>query len=251
MDEDNSTDVAFEETDLSGINDINFDEDSSEEQSETTDSKQSEEPAESEEVETDESEEDSTEESEQTEETETTEEPAEQSDEDKRKAFNREMAEKRIQEKQQRELSIKEQQDKYLEEAEDNRDLALRQLQIDAYTNKVEGNTNKLTNGYERAVKDFDILRSSDPAIKEALDEAIDAFESMHVKLDAYGNPTEVSGDLYQYLQGKAESLSKLTGLGARQQIENKGREKSKTLTPPSRSPKKSSDTLMETLLAD
>ena len=253
MEDEQSTDVVVQETDLSGINDINFDEDS-EEQSETTTDEQSTEKAEETESEEqsndEETDADDTETTEDAEETQETEE-VEQSDEEKRKAFNREQAEKRIQAKQQRELSIKEQQDNYLAEAEDNRDLALRQLQIDAYTNKVDANTNKLSNGYERAIKDFDVLSSDDPAVKARIDRAIDAFQAMHVKLDGYGNPVDVSGDLYQYLQEEAESISSLTGIGARQQVENKGREKSKTMQTPNRSPKQSKDPLMDSLLSD
>ena len=162
----------------------------------------------------------------------------EQSDEDKQKALNKEFAEKRIQEKKQREEFQKQQQQEYVEDAEDDQDLALRQLQVDAYNNKVEGNSNKLTNGYEKALKDFDVLRDSSPEIQAELDQALDAFQAMHVTIDQYGNPTDVRADLYQYLQSKAESIAKLTGIGARQQVKSKAKEKSKTFTPPNRTPK-------------
>lgn len=162
----------------------------------------------------------------------------EPSDEEKQKAFNKEMAERRIRDKQQREASIKDQQDEYLNSAEDTRDLAVRQLQIDAYNNRVESNTNKLTNSYERAIKDFDVLRDPTPEIQAEIDAALDAFQAMHVKLDPYGNPIELQGDLYTYLQSKADSIKQLTGIGARQQQTNKVKEKSKTMTMPSRAPK-------------
>lgn len=161
------------------------------------------------------------------------------SEEDKRKAFNKEMAERRIQEKQQRELTLKQQQEEYLTTAEDNRDLALRQLQIDAYNNKIDSNTNKLTNGYERALKDFEVLGDQTPEIKAEIDQAIDAFQAMHVTLDAYGNPIEVREDIYQYLQSKAESIAQLTRIGERKQSMSKSKEKSKTLTMPTRAPQK------------
>jgi len=168
------------------------------------------------------------------------EEKSEPSDAEKQKAFNKEMAEKRIQAKQEREQAIREQQDKYLDGIDQSDPLAVAtaQNQIELYNIKIEGNTNKLTNGYERAVKDFEILNSDDPVIKQAVDEAIDAFQAMHVKLDMYGNPLQITGDLYQYLQTKADSIEKLTGLGVRKQKSDKGRERSKTLTPPVRSPK-------------
>jgi DNA repair exonuclease SbcCD ATPase subunit len=161
-----------------------------------------------------------------------------ESEEDKQKSFNREMAERRIQEKQQREQSLKASQQEYLVEAENDQELAVRQLQIDAYDNKVEANSNKLTNAYERALKDFDILADNTPEIKAEVDAALDAFQAMYVTVDAYGNPSDVRGDLYQHLQSKAESIKKLTGIGARKQVEDKSKEKSKAFTPPSKAPK-------------
>lgn len=190
------------------------------------------------EVDLDESEDETTDTVETETEDETEVEQAEVSDEDTQKAFNKEMAEKRIHEKQQRELTVKEQQDEYLATAEDNRDLAVKQLQIDAYNNKVEGNTNKLTNGYERALKDFDILADQSPEIKAEVDQAIDAFQAMHVTIDAYGNPTDVRGDLYSFLQNKAESIRRLTDRGVRKQADSKAKESSRVITPPSRAPK-------------
>lgn len=169
------------------------------------------------------------------------EEPEEElSPEEQQKQFNREQAEKRLQEKAEREAKIKEQQQEYLAEADpdDPRDAAVRQLQIDAYNNKIEGNTNKLSNAYDKALKDFDILRDPSPEIQAELGAALDAFEAMNVTIDAYGNPIEVKGDLYKFLQIKADSIKNLTSIGARKQNKSKGKEKSKTLTPPSRAPK-------------
>lgn len=160
------------------------------------------------------------------------------SDEDKQKQHNREMAEKRIQEKQAREQAQLEQQQEYVAEAEDERDTALRQLQVDAYNNKVERISNALTNGYEKAVKDFDILSSDLPAVKREVDAAIDAFQAQYVTVDAYGNPTEIRGDLYTYLQSKADSIAELTGLKVANQKASKDKEKSKVLTTPSKAPR-------------
>jgi len=202
-----------------------------------TDSESEDEEAEAEETESEETEE----ESEDEEDTEQKEEPTEElSDEEQRKAFNREMAERRIQAKAEREAAIKEQQQAYVAEADpdDPRDVAVRQLQVDAYNTKVEGNTNKLTNGYERAIKDFDIFTSPTPEIQRALDDAIDEFQARYVEIDAYGNPGEVRGDLYSFLQTKADSIKQLTSIGAREQGKSKSKEKSKTFTPPTRAPK-------------
>lgn len=163
----------------------------------------------------------------------------EESEADKQKAFNRDMAERRIQEKAQREAKIREDQQAYIEEAiEDPIQEVVRQTQVDMYNLKVENNTSKLTNSYEKALKDFDILSSDDPVVKAEVDAAIDFFQAKHVVLDTYGNPKDVSGDLYDFLKTKADSISKLTGIKVKNQEVSKGKEKSKTFTPPSRAPK-------------
>lgn len=167
------------------------------------------------------------------------EEESKESEEDKQKAYNREMAERRIQEKAQREAKIREDQQAYIEEAvEDPIQEVVRQTQVDMYNLKVENNTSKLTNSYEKALKDFDILSSDDPVVKAEVDAAIDFFQAKHVVLDAYGNPRDISGDLYEFLKTKADSISKLTGIKVKNQEVSKGKEKSKTFTPPSRAPK-------------
>lgn len=171
------------------------------------------------------------------EDSEETDEP-ELSDEEKRKLFNQEMAARRVEEKRLREQNIQERQQEYVAQAEDDRDLAVRQLQIDAYNNKVEANTNKLTNGYERAIKDFSILGSDDPAIKAEVDAAIDAFQAQYVSVDDFGNASEIRGDLYQHLQSKADSISRLVGIHETNKAASKAKEKSKVFTPPSKAPK-------------
>lgn len=169
--------------------------------------------------------------------TEVEETPPKQSDEE-RKAYNKMMAEKRIQEKAARDAEIAAKQQEYVTEAESDDQAALRQLQVDAYNTRTEGLTNKLTNGYEKALKDFPILSDQTLEIQAEVADAIDAFQAKYVKIDSFGNPAEVKGDLYQYLQNKAESIERLTAIGARKQVDSKVKEKSKTFTPPSRVPK-------------
>lgn len=191
-----------------------------------------------------ESEEESQDESE---ETEDKTEEVELSPEEQQKAHNKEMAEKRIAEKRQRDELIRQQQQTYIEETEDPLEAATRQNQVELYNIKVENLTNKLTNSYERAIKDFEILNDQTPEVKEMVSEAIDTFQALYVPIDAYGNPKEIKADFYQYLQNKASSIEKLTQIGARKQVDNKAAEKSKTITPPSRTPKpKKSDPDLE-----
>lgn len=156
------------------------------------------------------------------------------SEEDKtataREAFAKREAQRQVE-------KTKAQQD-YLEGAEDDKDLALRQLQIDAYNNRIEGNNNKLQNGIDRAVAAIDLFREGSPEVKQELTNSLDDFERMFVKRDQNGDPVEVTGDVYQYLQSKADSIRRLTGIGARQQETNKAKQKARTLTPPAKTPK-------------
>ena len=173
------------------------------------------------------------------------------SDEEKTKAFNREQAEKRLQEKQAKELSRKKDQDDYIATADpdDPKDLAVRQLQVDAYTNKVTANQNTLTSAYQRALKDFDILNNPDPAIQAKVNRALDLFQAASVTVDKYGEPVDVRGDLYSHLQTEADSIAELMSIGARKQTTSKEKEKSKTLTPPNRAPKEAKKTAIAQMM--
>jgi hypothetical protein len=154
------------------------------------------------------------------------------------KKHNAEMAAKRIAEKQAREAAKLEQQQKYLEEAEDNRDLALRQLQVDAYNNRVERVSNNLTNGIEKAVATIDLFQTGSPEVKEALANSLEKFERMYVTYDSNGDPTDVKGDVYEYLQTEADSIQKILNTGARNQVKAKEKAKARTETLPTRAPK-------------
>lgn len=126
----------------------------------------------------------------------------------------------------------------YVAGAEDDRDLALRQLQIDAYNNKIESNSNKLQNSLDKAVAGIDLFTKGTDIEKAELADSLDDFEALYVKRDQNGDPIEVKADVYEYLQKKAESIRRLTGVGARQQEQDKSNTKSRTIAPPNAKPK-------------
>lgn len=166
------------------------------------------------------------------------------SDEDTRRR-NDEFAKQRIAEREaraQREALLaqtkQEQQESYLQEAEDARDLALRQLQIDAYNNRVETNASKLEIGIDRAVADIDIFRTGSDVEKEALARSLEDFERMYVRRDSNGDAVEVNGDVYQYLKAKSDEIRLLTGVGARTENKAKAKTKARTDVVPTRAPK-------------
>lgn len=235
MEDDKSTETSTNEealdteSDLSE-SDINFDdaEDTSEEDEteESSESEEDESANESTDEDQEESEEDADEETK-------GEDPEAQRRDAARKAFEQREAARLAKEKSKREA-----QDKYLQDAEDNHDLALRQLQIDAYNNRVQNNTNKLQNDLDKAAAHIDLLKTGSPEVKEALLEAVDEFEAMYVVKDGNGDPVEVKGDLFAHLQKKADSIRRLTGVGERKAKQDKGKTKSRTLSAPSRAPK-------------
>lgn len=161
-----------------------------------------------------------------------------QSEEDT-KARNREMAQRRLAAKAEREAQLKAAQQEFIADAEDDRDAALRQLQVDAYESRVARNESKVSSEYERAIRDFPILSNNDPVIQEVVNKAIDSFQAMHVRIDDFGNAVEVRGNLYDFLQDQAASIERLTGLGAKTQEKSKAKEKSKAAIVPGRAPKK------------
>lgn len=133
-----------------------------------------------------------------------------------------------------------EEQQKYLDDADDDKDLALRQLQLNAYNQKVDSNRDKLQSGIRRAAADNPILTKGTSEQKEELARRLDDFERMYVVKDSNDDPIEIQGDVYEYLNQEAEAILRLAKAGAREGKRAKSNTKARTLTPPSRKPKES-----------
>lgn len=156
------------------------------------------------------------------------------------KELARQAYEARQQARQEREAQMSKMAEEHLQAAEDEKDLALRQLQIDAYTNKVNSNTDRLTNQYEKALNSIQAFQNPTPEVKEFLDSAVDEFEARFVQIDELGNPVNVNGDLYAFLQTKAGLVEKLTQLGARKEKVSSAKEKANVTPTPSAPAKES-----------
>jgi len=238
--DDTTDDTSLEEMDFSFEDLAN---ESDEEQS--TEEAEADEP-EDEETQEEDPEEESTEESE--EETEaqadddteedTTEEAKEIKSADEQKRLNNEAAQRRIAERAKKEELRKEAEQQYLEQAEDDKDLALRQLQLDAYNNKIERNSDKLKTGIDRALADIDLFRDGSPEVKEYLISKVDEFEKLYVAYSSTGDPVEVKADVYEYLQKEADTIRRLVDVGARKNAVDKQKVKAKTIPRPSKTPK-------------
>ncbi len=155
-------------------------------------------------------------------------------------AFKRREAERKLREE--RESREKENLDRYLAEAEDDEaELAKRQLEVERFNTMKERialNQDRLDVGIQKASIEIQKIANGDPVVLEAFAEALDDFEATRIVKDKYGNPVEVKDDVYQYLLKKADSIKKLTGIGAREQTKQKANEKMRTVTRPTRTPK-------------
>lgn len=164
---------------------------------------------------------------------------------DDRKKYNDEMAKRRIAEKQLRQERDGRRQDninRYLKEAEDNEvEYQKRLIEVEALNvqqERIQLNSDRLETELQRAVNDIDLFRNADPDIKEELYAAVDDFEANNVVKDEYGNPVKINGNVYEYLQKKADSIRRIEGVGARRASKAKTETKSRTVTPPSKTPK-------------
>lgn len=174
--------------------------------------------------------------------------------EEAEKRWKQEMYQRRKAEKQLREeRKAVEQQNlqRYLQEAEDDEvEYNKRQLEVSAYQLRQEQSAltqEKLAVGIDKAVAGIELFRTGTPEMKEELAKSLDDFERMFVEKDDKGNFVKVNADVYQYLQDKADSLSRIAGIGARQQVKQKANEKSRTVTKPVRTPKPTkSDPLLD-----
>lgn len=176
----------------------------------------------------------------------------EQQEQPDAKELARQAYQQRQKEREERQARVEQAQQEHLEQAQDEQDLALRQLQIDAYTNKVENNANRLQNGYDKAVNELEIFRDPTPEVKAVLDDALDEFESRFVQFDNLGNPVQVGGDIYQFLSNKADRISKLVQVGARNEKAGVAKQNSAVTPPPTTSPKKpKADPILDILSAD
>jgi len=172
---------------------------------------------------------------------------------EEQKRYNDEMARRRIAEKQLREeREQREERDlrTYLEAAkDDDTELSKRQIEVQAYQlqkQQAQFNEQRLQTDLERAVSDIG-LKDKPVEVQEELINSVEDFERMYVKRDKRGNVVGVESDVYQYLKNKADSIERLTGIGARQQQKNKANEKSRAVSKPVRTPKpKQADPLLD-----
>lgn len=133
--------------------------------------------------------------------------------------------------------------ERYLADAGDDADeRQRRENNVEQYRireEKISLNQERLETGIEKAIAKIPLFQTGSPEVQEELARSLDDFERMYVRKDANGRPLEVHHNVFEYLQAKADSIERLTGLGARQQVTSKTKQKTRVDTPPVRAPKK------------
>lgn len=136
-----------------------------------------------------------------------------------------------------REANLAEEQAKYVQEAEDEKDEALRMLQVEAYNNRIDRTTNTLNGQWQQAINSIEEFQNPSPEVKQILDDAVDEFQALYVDIDQSGNPINVRGNLLEHLNKKADIIRALQQNGVRQGNKDRAKTKNSAITPPSKSP--------------
>ena len=162
---------------------------------------------------------------------------------DSDKRYNDEMARRRIAEKelkQERDDREKETLNNYLKDAQDDdNELAKRQAEVDRYSLNVEKSAlmeEKLSIGLDRAKANIDLLQTGTADEKDALLSTLDDYERMYIVKDKNGRLVQDKADVYQFLTERANTIKRLTRVGATQQAQQKRTQSKKALVAPSRS---------------
>jgi len=133
--------------------------------------------------------------------------------------------------------------ERYLQEAgDDEAEKKAREADVRSWRltqKEIALNESTLQTTLQQAVASIDLFTTGTPAVKERLLRAIDQFEANNIVTDKKGRPVEIKGNLMQHLQQEADSIRELLGDGARAQDKAKTNQKSRTMTPPAKPPKK------------
>jgi len=119
----------------------------------------------------------------------------------------------------------------------DQEQIAFKQQQQAFYQTTVSTNTDRLTAQIDQA-KTIPVFQNMSPAVERAFNDAIDEFLVKSVSVDALGNPLQVRGSLYDFLQTKASLIEDLTRVGAKQEKSNIAKQRAAVTPKPSGSPR-------------
>ena len=172
----------------------------------------------------------------------------------------KEEARRRYEERQQaiaeRRDKIAEQNNEYVNAAEDEYDQRLRNMEVKQYADLIENNENKLIGEFERVKANPD-LQMFNPDNKEtfsqkAYDKALRDYNAGYVEYDANGNMVGIKGSLFEHLTETAELFGDAVKTGAVQQARATKQMRSNADAKPAATPKTApKDDILDILKSD
>lgn len=157
--------------------------------------------------------------------------------------------------KEERNKRIEEQTRSYKDEAADEYDKRLRDMEVQRYTELIENTESKLVNEFER-VKSNPDLQIFNPESKnfdqKAYDRELRIFNKGSVNYDTNGNMVGLKDSLFEHLTEAAQLYQNAERSGAFKQVKNARTMKSNADPKPAAQPKEpQKDTVLDILMAD
>lgn len=151
---------------------------------------------------------------------------------------------------------IRETGEEYVKAGDDEYDQRLRNMEVEAYANKVEANENTLIGEYDRvkANPELQIFNPDSPEFNQRVyDKAMRDFSAGYIVTDQQGNFVEVKGSLFEHLKETADLLGSAVTSGKFQQVRDSKKNRSQADPKPAASPRDSGtkDPIMDVLLSD
>lgn len=119
----------------------------------------------------------------------------------------------------------------------DQEQIAFKQQQQAFYQTTISTNVDRLSAQVDQA-RTIPIFQDMTPARERAFNDAIDEFLIKNVTTDALGNPLQVKGNLYDFLQTKASLIEDLRRDGAKQEKSDTAKQRAAVTPRPGGSPK-------------
>ena len=158
--------------------------------------------------------------------------------------------------KAEREARVAEIGQSYVDEAENDVDARMRQIEVDRYNEKIENTENTLIGEFERAKANPD-LQIFNPDNKElfnqrAFDKAMRDYNAGYIEYDANGQRVGLKGSLLEHLTETAELLQESIKSGAVQQVRATRKMRSSADVKPAATPKEPvKDDILDILQSD
>lgn len=187
---------------------------------------------------------------------ETEESAEEETEEEDPKEIARKRYEERQRAKEESQKRIFEQNKKYLEDATDEYDERLRNMEVQQYAATVQNNENTLIGEFERVKANPDLQifnpENKDAFNERAYDKAMRDYNAGYIQYDSYGNMIGVRGSLFEHLKETAELLGGAVKTGQVQQVKAQRNMKVNADIKPAAQPKEQKvDPIQEILAAD